>query len=94
VDDLEDEVAALTSKLSLSSTRIGLLERELEQRNRTISQKDDVIDERSRAQREQSDLLAQLAQEYNSLRDRQQTMEESVEAERASLRQSRREFEA
>jgi hypothetical protein len=38
--------------------------------------------------------LAQLAQEYNSLRDRQQTMEESVEAERASLRQSRREFEA
>jgi Mg2+ and Co2+ transporter CorA len=94
VDDLEDEVAALTSKLSLSSTRIGLLERELEQRNRTISQKDDVIDERSRAQREQSDLLAQLAQEYNSLRDRQQTMEESVEAERASLRQARREFEA
>lgn len=94
MDDLEDEVAALTSKLSLSSTRIGLLERELEQRNRTISQKDDVIDERSRAQREQSDLLAQLAQEYNSLRDRQQTMEESVEAERASLRQARREFEA
>lgn len=94
MDDLEDEVAALTSKLSLSSTRIGLLERELEQRNRTISQKDDVIDERSRAQREQSDLLAQLAQEYNSLRDRQQTIEESVEEERASLRQSRREFEA
>jgi chromosome segregation ATPase len=70
VDELEEEVGALTTRLTTFSSTIRNLEEELAKRNKIIARHEDARTERARAQKEQSELLASLSQEYNSLRER------------------------